>query len=521
MKRAARIFFRALIVLIVLLGASYAWMARYRPDILVRLKLRAADDANVPPESGSEAETDRIWKVRRGNMTIGVVLKGTVNARQNHKLALEAPFSTKLVRVVEENTRVRAGDVVAEFETADLLLKIEDYRMTVDQIKKDLAIAREERLMLLSTNAADLRTAHDSVTSAEDAYKQYLQLEGPRDRDNKNLSVSDAEQALADAETELTKLATDYDSTVFATEEEEAAEKRKVTAARQKVDGLKTKLSSAQLDRKLFKRHTYPNKLRELRNRLDQARLAYRKEQVRTQSLLAQKDNAINRVEISLKKNEEQLERHLSWIPMMKLKAPADGLVTYGDPDAPFWRKPEVKVGMDGRRNQVIITIPDMSSVIVNAILPEVYRSRVEAGNRAYITPDAGAGRLRYTGKLESIASLPEKLDMWDESSPKIYRTTFTIDNQDSSLLSGMSVQVEVVSRTLRNVIHVPVEAVFEENGTLFVYRKTSGAPEKCVIRTGETGGSSVEVLEGLEEGEEIYLYRPFPGGEKRTEEKK
>lgn len=519
MKRRIRIVFLVLLFLCLLLGGAYVWAALYRPDILVSLKLRASDTEGAAVEK-TGSEPDRVWRVRRGDMTIGVILKGTINARKNHKLALTAPFATKLVRVVEENTRVKAGDVVAEFETSDLLLKIEDYRMNVEQIKKDLAIAREERRMLLSTNAADLRTAHDNVTAAEDNYKQYLRLEGPRDSDSRKLSVSDAEQALEDAETELAKLTAEYDSTVFATEEEETAAKRKVTAAKQKVDSLKTKLSSAQLDRKLFKRHTYPNKLRDLRNRLAQARLAYRKEQVRTQSLLAQKDNAINRLEISLRKNEEQLERHLSWVPMMKLIAPVDGLVTYGDPDAPPWRKPEVKVGMDGRRNQVIITIPDMSSVVVNAILPEVYRSRVERGNLAYITPDAAAGQARYTGKLETIASLPEKLDMWDESSPKIYRTTLTIDRQDASLLSGMSVQVEVVSKTLRNVIYVPVEAVFEENGSLFVYLKTSGAPEKRTIRTGESGGSAVEILEGLEEGDEVYLYRPFQSSEKQKGEK-
>ena len=292
MRRALRIFFLALFVLALLLGGTYAWAFRYRPDILVRLKLRAPDPENMDTEKNGSDEPDRIWKVRRGNMTIGVILKGTINARTNHKLSLAAPFATKLVRVVDENTRVKAGDVAAEFETTDLLLKIEDYRMNVEQIRKNLDIAREERRMLVSTNAADLRTAHDNVTAAEDNYKQYLQLEGPRDRDDKGLGVSDAEQALSDAETELTKLTTDFDSTVFATEEDETEAKRKVQAAQQKVEGLKTKLNSARLDRKLFKRHTYPNKLRDLRNRLAQARLTYKKEQVRTQSLLAQKDNS-------------------------------------------------------------------------------------------------------------------------------------------------------------------------------------------------------------------------------------
>ena len=71
---------------------------------------------------------------------------------------------------------------------------------------------------------------------------------------------------------------------------------------------------------------------------------------------------------------------------MMQLIAPVSGIVTYGDPDR-FWGNPEVKVGMDGRRKQVIITIPDMSKMIVDVNLPEQYRSKVSIGDPVVITP--------------------------------------------------------------------------------------------------------------------------------------
>ena len=41
------------------------------------------------------------------------------------------------------------------------------------------------------------------------------------------------------------------------------------------------------------------------------------------------------------------------------------------------------------------------------------------------------------------------------------------------------------------------------------------------MIRIGETGGSSVEVLEGLNEDDEVYLYRPFQSGKNGQEDKK
>ena len=158
---------------------------------------------------------DRIYPVKRGDMVIGIMLKGSVNAKVKHKLALQAPFATKLVKVVDENSRVKKGDVVAEFETADLLLKVEDYKLNIEQTKKDLDIALEERAVLLSTNREELRTARDKVTECQDAYSRYVRLEGPRDRDTQTLAVSDAEKELNEAKDAYDEAKNTYDNSIF------------------------------------------------------------------------------------------------------------------------------------------------------------------------------------------------------------------------------------------------------------------------------------------------------------------
>ena len=166
----------------------------------------AAESAKAP---------DRIYPVKRGDMVIGIMLKGSVNAKVKHKLALQAPFATKLVKVVDENSRVKKGDVVAEFETADLLLKVEDYKLNIEQTKKDLDIALEERAVLLSTNREELRTARDKVTECQDAYSRYVRLEGPRDRDTQTLAVSDAEKELNEAKDAYNEAKNTYDNSIF------------------------------------------------------------------------------------------------------------------------------------------------------------------------------------------------------------------------------------------------------------------------------------------------------------------
>ena len=193
---------------------------------------------------------------------------------------------------------------------------------------------------------------------------------------------------------------------------------------------------------------------------------------------------------------------------MMTLIAPVDGIVTYGDPDR-IWGNPEVKVGMDGRRKQVIITIPDMSKMIVDVNIPEQYRSKINVGDKVIITPES-IQTIKIWGKIATIASLPVHTIPWDKSTPKIYRTVVSFTENNPQIVSGMSVQVEVVSKVLKNVISIPIEAVFEEGGQLLVYRRSISGPEKVNVKIGESSDNAVEIQAGLKEGDEVYLYRPF-----------
>ncbi len=476
----------------------------FYPRYATKKKAKAQAAAKAP---------DRIFTVKKGDLILGVMLTGSVNAKMKHKLAMEAPWGTKLIKVVDENKEVKAGEIVAEYETYDLLLKIDDLKVNLDNRRKDLEIALDELAILISTNEADIRTARDSVTDAEDAYSKYWRLEGPRDRDEQQLKVDEAKKNLDDAEEELTTLEDEVSTTVYSDAAAEEKAQLSIETAKQKRDSAKTKYNSALLERKIFKRYTQPNKLKDLRNKLAQAKLNLKKTKVRTEASLAQKKKQIFQHETQIRKLERDLKKHQSYMPMMTLRAPVSGIVMYGDPDR-RWGNPEVKVGMDARRKQVIITIPDMSKMIVDVNLPEQYRSKVSIGDQVIITPDS-IQTIKMQGKIDRIAQLPVNLIPWDQNSPKIYRTVVDFTGSDPRIVSGMSVQVEVVSRILHDVLFIPIEAVFEENGKLLVYRKALAGPEKVFIKIGQSNNNFVEISEGLSDGDEVYLYRPFQTGNK------
>ncbi len=453
---------------------------------------------------------DRYYTVKKGDLAISVLLAGTVNSQVKHKLALEAAFNTKLLWVLPENTKVRKGDVIAKFETEDLQVKIDEFKLNLQNTEKELEIAVEEKKILESSNYAEIKTAKDAASDAEDAFSKYRKLEGPRDDDSQDVKVEDARKAFEDAKTAYDDANDTFTNTVFMKQEDEEAAKVKLTGLKNKSDREAINYSNSILERKIFKRFTNPNKLSQLQNAVEQKKLEMNKTKIKTASQMIQKENAISKIEENKRKIERDLKKHLEFMDMMQLVAPVDGIVTYGDPDNRRWGGAlEVKVGMDIRRKEVLITIPDMSKLIVEFDLPEQFRSKLHVEDRAVITPDS-MPQLKVSGKVSKIALLPVNMIFWDRSSPKIYNSEIELDEQNSSLVSGMSVQLEIITQTLKNVMSVPIEAVFEEEGRYFVYLRTGDKPKTANVTLGVANDNFVHIASGLGEGDVVYLYRPF-----------
>lgn len=229
---------------------------------------------------------------------------------------------------------------------------------------------------------------------------------------------------------------------------------------------------------------------------------------ISTESKLVQQKKSIANLRRRIRRLTDQLNRYKSYMEMMKLVAPVDGIVIYADPDR-RWGNLDVKPGIDIGKGQVLITIPEMSNLVVDFDLPEQYRSKIKIGDRAVISPDSLPGE-KFGGTISHIDTLPVNLVVWDSSSPKIYKSKIKLDKQSPRLVNGMSVQINVVTRVIPNTIFVPVEAVFEENDRFFVYRSGLGGPTEVDVSIGESNDNFVQITKGLEEGDVVYLYRPY-----------
>jgi len=454
------------------------------------------------------ASQDRLYTLKRNDLTLGIELTGTVNAKKQYNLSCEVSYPTSLISIVDENTKVKKGDILAEFEKEGLIEKIEDLTLSLENERKELSIREEEKDILVSSNQADIEKAENQVGEAQDAFNKYWKLEGPKAKEMQANNVDRSEREVEEAENEYFKYKDEVSQTIYSDVKEEEKAKSQLANFEQTLKSRKTTYNNALIDQKILKRYTHPNKITALKNRLDEVKLNLKRVKIKTASSMIQKDNQLYQMKIKIRKLEKDLTKYKEYIPKMKLVAPVDGLVIYGD-NRRRYGKIEIKVGMNIRRGNVLITIPDLSQLIVDFDIPEQYRTKISSESKAIITPEA-IPTLKIDGVVQHIDSRPVNQIRWDPNSPKIYHASLDILGDASKLITGMNVKVAIINKVLKERLIVPIEAVFEKNGKYFVYIKTISSFKEADVNIGEANDNFVEIKKGLSENDSIYLYRPY-----------
>lgn len=477
--------------------------------VLVWLYVRSLGAAAEAEAAVAENQVDRTFVLKRGELVLGVTLPGTVSASKKHRVVPEANIRTTIVWIIEENTRVKKGDVLVRLDATDLENRIADGKIELENLEKEQALALESQRLEDSTQAANLKAAEDRVTKADDSMRKYLRFERRQKRESLDLTITTAQNKLATAKDTYRNYRSNPETDTD--EEKQKAYKKKLLDAHNAISSAENELINAENARRVWKMYDDPSKLKALANEVDQAALNMEKVQVAIESSRARTRRQLNNYRLRIRRVGENLRQNEDFLKKMTIVAPADGIVIYGNPDRPG-SNPDIKPGMEVWRGMILMTIPEMSNMIVNLDLPEQFRSKVKVGDRAIISPDA-LPTLKFHGEVDDIPTLPVNVIFWDSSSPKVYKSRVKFDHQSDLLVNGMSVQVEIVTNTLHDVLFVPVEAIFEDKERFFVYVETAGGGSREVdVKIGESNDRFVEIKEGLSENDVIYLYRPYEG---------
>jgi HlyD family secretion protein len=179
----------------------------------------------------------------------------------------------------------------------------------------------------------------------------------------------------------------------------------------------------------------------------------------------------------------------------MVLRAPFDGVVAdisgelgeYATPSPPG-----------------ILTIPaidliDDSCMYVSAPIDEVDAAKLKVGQLSRISLDAMKGRT-FAGKVRRIA--PYVLDLEKQARTVEVEVEFDKVAEKDNLLVGYSADVEIIHNVRNGVLRIPTQTLLEGNRVLRY--GNNGVLEERKVTAGLSNWEYVEVLSGLEEGDQI-----------------
>jgi hypothetical protein len=153
--------------------------------------------------------------------------------------------------------------------------------------------------------------------------------------------------------------------------------------------------------------------------------------------------------------------------------------------------------------------MPDTAIMIAEISVHETEVDKVRAGQPATIVMDAFPDKV-LQGEVLEVAPLPDSQRGWMNPDLKVYKTLVKIEGTHDFLKSRMSCKVQILVEQLEDVIIVPIQVVSNRSGKKVCYVMTSQNYQERVVRTGLFNDTFVEIIEGLEAGEDVMLNPPL-----------
>ncbi|MGB7329727.1 MAG: hypothetical protein WBD31_32935 [Rubripirellula sp.] len=181
------------------------------------------------------------------------------------------------------------------------------------------------------------------------------------------------------------------------------------------------------------------------------------------------------------------------------IRAEKSGLVIY--PSAASWKTtPDITEGANVRKDQVLLLMPDLTQMQVKLGIHESVIHRVRPGLKATVTlPDR-----TLEAKVSEVATVTRPAGWWTGNVVK-YDTIIELP-ADEGLKPGMSAEVDIILAVHEDVLTIPVAAVVETEEGMFCWVQSELGPQKRVIELGDSNDVFIEVIAGLNEGEEVVL---------------
>lgn len=482
----------ALICLAVIAGISYATIGG-----------RLQDDP---------VQDQPTYEVQQGPLTVSIAVSGTIQAREKVVIKNELEGSSTILFLVPEGSRVKKGDLLVELDASALVDQRVDQQIKVQNAEAAYINARENMAIIENQAKSDIDQAQLTYDFAKQDLKKYNEGEFPKLQKEAETQITLKKEELNLAEEKVKWSQILFDEKYLSQSELQNDE---LAANRTQLQ-----LDLAKSDLDLLNTYTYQRQIAQLESDVSQAQMALERTQRQANANIVQASAELQAKLSEFEQQQSKLTKLDEQISKAKIYAPMDGLAVYATSVQMSFRgnNEPLEEGQTVRERQELIHLPTTSSYIVEAKVPESSLEKIHTGLPVRITVDALPGKT-YTGKVSTIAPLPNAQSIFMNPDLKVYDTQILIDGAGEDLRSGMGCQAEIIVDYFNEAVYIPVQAIIRIGNQPTVYVANGREFEPRSIELGPDNNRLAQIKSGLKKGEIVLLTPPLSKAEVTAKE--
>jgi multidrug efflux pump subunit AcrA (membrane-fusion protein) len=216
-------------------------------------------------------------------------------------------------------------------------------------------------------------------------------------------------------------------------------------------------------------------------NRLNLLKAGPVKEQITAQ------EAAVEQAIANVKTSQAQLAKY-------RLIAPFDGVITRQD----------ARLGEMATAGEKMVSVMSLGQFEMEAYIPEADIAKVVVGNKAEVTLDAYGSDQIFFASIYQIEQAETFLD-----GVATYKVKLKFEKEDSRIKSGMTANIDIITREVKDALTLPGRAITTKDGSRFVNildnKKENYNDSKVEIGVKDNTGM-VEIRSGLKLGDFVAI---------------
>ena len=319
-------------------------------------------------QTSAPSSTIPLGHAETRELHVSLLEQGTLQPYDYDKISIETnqvdEFQIK--EVVANGTYVEKGEVLLRLDDSQVAQQIEDAKLNLESAKNNLLVAKEEKKKQVLEAEMDIQAARSQLEMARKNLEKFNSMEDEKNREEKEMSVKQARVKVEEMRSEV--------NAAEEMQEKGLISEAKLDRTRIDLEDARFQLQKAQMEAKIYKDYTAPNKKTELRNKVERKKKQLESRKSFLEAIESQKQSDVNEARAKLDNARQKLNQLREDRNMLTVKAPSSGIVNYGSPggdDGYGDDDDQLEEGTTINRGESLMYIPDLNNMYVHVPVDE------------------------------------------------------------------------------------------------------------------------------------------------------